>query len=300
MNETNRTTARGEPRARPSISAERAELLTDFYQRRAGKHSVPVLRALAFRHLCEHKTIYLGDGELIVGERGPEPKAVPTYPELTCHSLEDLRILDSRPKTSYRVARDVHRRLRATRSSPTGAAARMRDRIFEPLPDEWHDAYEAASSPSSWSSGRPGHTVLDDKIYRKGMLDFKARSPRPSPRWTSPTTPKRLAKREQLDGDGHRLRRRDPLRRAPRRAGRANWRADENDRVAGGELRAHRRGLPARAGPRPARLPRGAAGLLVLPPRRDHRAQRLGRVQPRPPRPAPAALLRAGTRRRQP
>jgi hypothetical protein len=39
----------------------------------------PVLRGRAFAHLCEHKTIYIGDGELIVGERGPEPKAVPTF-----------------------------------------------------------------------------------------------------------------------------------------------------------------------------------------------------------------------------
>ncbi len=28
--------------------------------------------------------------ELIVGERGPTPKAVPTYPEITLHSLTDL------------------------------------------------------------------------------------------------------------------------------------------------------------------------------------------------------------------
>jgi len=31
-----------------------------------------------------------------VGERGPFPKAVSTFPELTCHSAEDLKILNSR------------------------------------------------------------------------------------------------------------------------------------------------------------------------------------------------------------
>ena len=49
----------------------------------------------------------LGKGEipeeLIVGERGPSPKAVPTYPELTCHSLEDLQVLNSRRKVHYAV-----------------------------------------------------------------------------------------------------------------------------------------------------------------------------------------------------
>ena len=38
----------------PSISAERAVLLTRFYREEAGEHSVPVLRAKAFHHLCEH------------------------------------------------------------------------------------------------------------------------------------------------------------------------------------------------------------------------------------------------------
>src|SRR5574338_1480198 len=92
--------------AKPSISSERAVLMTAFYQAHEGRHSVPVMRALAFRHLCEHQTIYIGDRELIVGERGPAPKMVPTFPELTCHSLEDLRILDSRPLTSYAVSPD--------------------------------------------------------------------------------------------------------------------------------------------------------------------------------------------------
>jgi hypothetical protein len=87
----------------PTISSERAELMTEFYRENLGRWSPPVMRARAFKFLCERKTIWIGDGELIVGERGPSPKAVPTYPELTCHSLEDLRILDTRPKTSYRV-----------------------------------------------------------------------------------------------------------------------------------------------------------------------------------------------------
>lgn len=93
--------------ARPTISSERAVLMTAFYREHELRHSVPVTRGLALRHLAESQTIYIGEGELIVGERGPAPKMVPTFPELTCHSLEDLRILNSRPKTSYVVAEQV-------------------------------------------------------------------------------------------------------------------------------------------------------------------------------------------------
>ena len=77
--------------ARPSISHERAVLITDFYQAHEGHYSVPTMRARSFLHLCERKAIYLGEGELIVGERGPAPKQTPTFPELTCHSMEELQ-----------------------------------------------------------------------------------------------------------------------------------------------------------------------------------------------------------------
>src|SRR5512136_738653 len=88
---------------KPSISHERAELETDFYIQNEGKYPVPVMRGLHFKHQCQRKAIYIGDGELIVGERGPSPKFVPTFPELTCHSLEDLSILNSRKLNPYLV-----------------------------------------------------------------------------------------------------------------------------------------------------------------------------------------------------
>lgn len=157
----------------PSISAERAVLLTDFYQAHEGLYSAPVTRALAFLHLCQHKTIHLGDDELIVGERGPRPKATPTYPELNCHSLQDLEILNSRPKTPYAVDAECLRVYRE-RVIPYWRGRSMRDRIFAALPSEWHDAYAAGLFTEFMEQRAPGHTVLDDKIYRRGLLDRKS------------------------------------------------------------------------------------------------------------------------------
>jgi formate C-acetyltransferase len=156
----------------PTISSERAELITDFYREHLGKHAVPVMRALAFRHLCEHKTIYLGDDELIVGERGPRPKWTPTYPELTCHSREDLRVLASRPKTSY-VVPDECARVYELKVIPYWRGRSLRDRLFAALPEEWHQAFDAGIFTEFMEQRAPGHTVLDGKIYRKGMLEFK-------------------------------------------------------------------------------------------------------------------------------
>ena len=86
-----------------TISAERAELITDFYHKNIGKYSTPMLRAKALEHLYRNQTLYIGEDELIVGERGPAPRAVSTYPELTCHSVEDLRILDGDARSNAQL-----------------------------------------------------------------------------------------------------------------------------------------------------------------------------------------------------
>jgi formate C-acetyltransferase len=146
--------------------------MTEFYQANQGRYSIPVMRAKSFYYLCERKTIYLGKEELIVGERGPAPKAVSTYPELTCHSFEDLQILNSRPKTSYMVDQACMEAYRDT-VIPYWRGRSMRDRIFEELPAEWKEAYSAGMFTEFMEQRAPGHTVLDGKIYRKGMVDFK-------------------------------------------------------------------------------------------------------------------------------
>ncbi|EHQ90826.1 trans-4-hydroxy-L-proline dehydratase [Desulfosporosinus youngiae] len=154
------------------ISAERAELITEFY-RSAGKTSVPLQRALAFKYILEHKDICINEGELIVGERGPGPKATYTYPELCCHSLEDLDILDSRQKVSFKVSPEV-RQAYEERIIPCWQGNSMRDLMFAEMSEEWKRAYDAGIFTEFMEQRAPGHTVLDDKIYRRGFLDFIA------------------------------------------------------------------------------------------------------------------------------
>ncbi len=94
--------------AEASISLERAELLTEFYKSsEPNKNSIPVTRAKAFQYLLSKKVLCINEGELIVGERGPAPKATPTYPELCTHSLEDFEILNSREKVPFKVDEEL-------------------------------------------------------------------------------------------------------------------------------------------------------------------------------------------------
>ena len=163
--------------AQETVSSERAELVTDFYQEmgpaRLSSASIPLQRALLFSHLMEHKSIFIGEGELIVGEKGPAPKAAPTYPELCCHSLEDLDILDSRPKTSFKVSAKT-RKAYEQGIIPFWGGKSMRDLLFNEMTPEWKAAFDAGIFTEFMEQRAPGHTVLDGKIYQKGMLDFIA------------------------------------------------------------------------------------------------------------------------------
>ena len=158
--------------AEPCISIERALLETEFYEENMGKYSTPVLRALTFKHLCESKTIYIGNDELIVGERGPFPKAVPTFPELTCHRAKDFRILNSRIMTRYRIFEEDIKTYEE-KVIPFWEGRSMRNRIFRHVPDAWESAYHAGLFTEFMEQRAPGHTTLDGTIYQKGMLDFK-------------------------------------------------------------------------------------------------------------------------------
>jgi len=158
--------------ARETLSSERAVLMTEFYRQNPGLISTPVQRALSFQYLMEHKTIYIGEGELIVGEKGPSPKATPTYPELCCHSLQDLDILNTRAKISFAVSPEV-RKVYTDTVIPFWQGRSMRDLLFSEMTEEWRASYEAGIFTEFMEQRAPGHTVLDDKIYHKGMLGFQ-------------------------------------------------------------------------------------------------------------------------------
>ncbi len=155
------------------ISPERAVLVTEFYKSDIAESvSVPVKRALAFQYILANKKICINDGEIIVGERGPAPKATPTYPEICLHSLEDLDTLDSRPKVSFKVD-DETRRIYKDLVIPYWQGKTIREKLFSSVDSQWIDAYESGLFTEFLEQRAPGHTANGGKIYRKGMLDLK-------------------------------------------------------------------------------------------------------------------------------
>ena len=180
------------------ISAERALLITDFYKNHiAFGETVPVQRAKAFNHIMAHKEICINPGELIAGERGPAPKATPTYPEITVHSINDLDILNAREKVWFRVDEDTRNAYRDN-IIPFWKGRSNRDRIMNAMPEEWHNAYDAGIFTEFMEQRAPGHTVAGDKIYKKGMLDILKDIEMASVKLDFLNDPKAFAKSEEM------------------------------------------------------------------------------------------------------
>lgn len=155
------------------ISAERALLITEFYQSGiADAEPVPVQRALSFKYILEHKYICINEGELIVGERGPAPKATPTYPEICIHTEEDLKILNDREKVSFKSDEETRAAYRDI-IIPFWKGKSNRERIFKALPQEWKDSYAAGIFTEFQEQRAPGHTALGIKMFHTGLLDLK-------------------------------------------------------------------------------------------------------------------------------
>ncbi len=156
-----------------TLTIERAMIETAFYKKNYGKMPNCVLRARNFYEICRQKTIYIGKDELIVGERGPVPKAVPTFPELTCHSVEDLHTLNTRELQPYLISQediDTYER----EVIPYWQGRTQRERIFSHVSKEWEEAYHAGVFTEFMEQRAGGHTAMDGKMYRRGLLDCKA------------------------------------------------------------------------------------------------------------------------------
>ena len=157
----------------PTLTIERALIETAFYKENYGKMPNCILRARNFYEICKKKTIYIGRDELIVGERGPVPKAVPTFPELTCHTVEDLHTLNTRDLQPYRISQeDIDRYEQEV--IPYWEGRTQRERIFSHVSKEWEEAYHAGVFTEFMEQRAGGHTSMDGKMYRRGLLDTKA------------------------------------------------------------------------------------------------------------------------------
>jgi len=162
-------------RAEVKVSIERARLLTEFYRKYADElkgKSIPVQRALAFKYLMEHCSLPVEEGQLIVGLRGAGPKEVPLYPEIYAFSMEEIEHLNSRTNAPYKIdekGKEVYEK----EILPFWKGRSMWDIIWQYLPQEWKDAWEAGVFTEMQEQRAPGHAQGGERIFKMGILDIK-------------------------------------------------------------------------------------------------------------------------------
>lgn len=156
------------------IDLERAKIETDFYRENDGKYSIPVMRAMVLKEYFSKKTLYFGDGELIVGEKGKDPQASPTFPELCCHSEEDMIVMSDRKLVSFHTTVE-DRELQKKEIIPFWEGRTIREKILASMKPEWHECYEAGVFTEFMEQRGPGHTCGGEQVFTTGYMDYKAK-----------------------------------------------------------------------------------------------------------------------------
>ena len=156
----------------PHIDLERAKIETEVYKQWEDKVSLPVLRAMVLKEYFSKKTLYLGEGELIVGEKGKDPQSSPTFPELTCHTLDDMHIMNDRAVVNYSVT-EQDLKDQEEIIIPFWRGKSMRDKILAGMTEEWMECYAAGMFTEFMEQRGPGHTCGGKNVFTKGYAEYK-------------------------------------------------------------------------------------------------------------------------------
>lgn len=155
------------------IDLGRAVTETETYKKYEGELSIPELRGQVLKDYFSTKPLYIGDGELIVGEKGESPQASPTFPELCCHTLEDMHVMNDRELICFKVKEEDYK-VQEEVLIPYWEKRSIRNQIIRNMTPEWKEAYAAGIFTEFMEQRGPGHTVGSAKIYEKGFLDYMA------------------------------------------------------------------------------------------------------------------------------
>ena len=98
----------------PEICVERAQLITASYKETEDQ-PINIRRAKSLEKILNGMTIFIGDGELIVGNQCTKPRSAPVYPEFSCKWLEaELDRLAKRTGDVFLISEEKKQILRDT------------------------------------------------------------------------------------------------------------------------------------------------------------------------------------------
>lgn len=148
----------------PSISAERLEIVSRAYRDFEGDCAI-VKRARTLQRILERKTLYILDGELIVGNQAPRPRCAEIFAEFSVSwIIDELDSFSLRDSDAFEIDEVTKARLREL--LPWWRGRTVQERAIAELPPECYAAHrELVYILTSLASG-VGHIAVD---YRRAI-----------------------------------------------------------------------------------------------------------------------------------
>jgi len=157
---------------KPSVCPERGEFYTEAYQNNEDK-PVSMKRAIALARTLENMTIFINDGELIVGNLSSKNNAAPFFPEYaTSWMLKELDEFDKRPGDAFYPTEETKARIR--KMCPYWEGKTTLDKGFAYMPPEYRGILDAGliAAEGNLTSGDAHIAVNDAKILKIGLKGY--------------------------------------------------------------------------------------------------------------------------------
>lgn len=157
---------------RPSVCTERARIYTEVYREHEAR-PLPIRRALALQETLRRMTVFIDDGELIVGNQSSRLRAAPIFPEYAVGwILKELDELDKRPGDAFFVGEQEKAELRELCSWWQGRT--LLDRGMELMSPELREIHEAGMirAEGNLTSGDAHLAVNFRKLLTVGLRGY--------------------------------------------------------------------------------------------------------------------------------
>jgi pyruvate formate-lyase/glycerol dehydratase family glycyl radical enzyme len=158
----------------PSICSERASIFTDTMKESEGQPIV-LRRANAFASVLSQMSLYVREGELIVGNQAGKPRAAPVFPEYSVHWIE--REFEGDPYHTWERPNDVYIYDDETKRAILEAIDYWRGKtVYEVMrsliPDDARSAWDLGAIDDDWVAQNGFGNVLPNygDILHEGLL----------------------------------------------------------------------------------------------------------------------------------
>ncbi len=155
--------------ARPSVCTERAKFYTQVY-REYESEPIIIRRALALKKTLKEMSIFIDEGELIVGNHSSALRAAPIFPEYAVGwILDELDSFDKRPGDAFYITRQHKKELKEICSWWKGKT--LLERGYAIMPEKAKEIHEAGiiRAEGNLTSGDAHIAVNFQKILKMGL-----------------------------------------------------------------------------------------------------------------------------------